>query len=250
MEYLLLEKKNNIGYLTINRPKQMNALSSAVLDELDAVVTDLETDDEVKAVIITGAGEKAFVAGADIQELHDAHCAEAIAFNRKGSMIFRRLEKMGKPVIAAINGYALGGGLELALACDIRIASEKASFSNPETGIGQIPGFGATQRLPRLVGTGMAKEIILSGRRLKAPEALAIGLVNRVVAPEELMPACEELAAMIMKNSPYAVAAAKKVIDEGIQMSLDEGLQLEWYMSGPLHETDEQKNRTAAFLKK
>jgi len=250
MEYLLLEKKDGIGYLTINRPKQLNALSSAVLEELDAAVTEIENDDEIRVVIVSGAGEKAFVAGADVQELHDAYCADAIAFNRKGSQIFRRIEKMPKPVIAAINGFALGGGLELALSCDIRIAAENAKFSNPETGLGQIPGFGATQRLPRLVGTGMAKEIILSGRMLRAPEALSIGLVNRVVAVEELMPACEELANMMLKNSPYALAAAKKVIDEGMQMSLDEGLQREWYMSGPLHETDEQKNRTQAFLDK
>jgi enoyl-CoA hydratase len=250
MEYLLLEKKGNIGYLTINRPKQLNALSSAVLDELDQAVTTLETDDEIRVVIITGAGEKAFVAGADVKELHDAYCAAAIAFNRKGSQIFRRLEKMGKPVIAAINGFALGGGLELALACDIRIAAENAKFSNPETGLGQIPGFGATQRLPRLVGTGMAKEIIFTGRMIKAPEALAIGLVNRVVPVDELMSTCEEMANMMLTKSQPALASAKKVIDEGIQMSLDEGLQLEWYMSGPLHETEEQKAFTQAFLDK
>ena len=250
MEYLLLEKKDSIGYLTINRPKQLNALSAAVLDELDEAVKVLETDDEIRVVIITGAGEKAFVAGADVKELHDAYCSDAIAFNRKGSMIFRRLEKMGKPVIAAINGYALGGGLELALSCDIRIAAENASFSNPETGLGQIPGFGATQRLPRLVGTGLAKEIIFSGRMIKAPEALSIGLVNRVVPVDELMTTCEDLAKMMLKKSQPALAAAKKVIDDGIQMSLDEGLQLEWYMTGPLHDTPEQKAFTQAFLDK
>lgn len=257
MEYLLLDKKDGIGYLTINRPKAMNALNSFVLDELDEAVKAIEADDEIKVVILSGAvnpdrpaHKQAFVAGADIQELHDAHCSDAIAFNRKGSMIFRRIEKMGKPFIAAINGFALGGGLELALACDIRIATDVSKFSNPETGLGQIPGFGATQRLPRLVGTGMAKEIILTGRMLKADEAYQIGLLNRVVAVEDLMATCEELAKMILEKSQPATAAAIKAIDEGIQMSLDEGLQLEWYMTGPLHDTEEQKNRTQAFLDK
>ena len=228
--------------------KQLNALNRDVLAELDQLITVLENDSDINVVIITGSGERAFVAGADVGDLAVLDGKGAIEFNSYGSIIFRKLEKMEKPVIAAVNGYALGGGLELALACDIRIASENASFSNPETGLGSIPGFGATQRLPRLIGTGYAKEIIYSGIRINAQEAYRIGLVNHVVPLPELIPACEELANKILKVSPIAVSYAKKSINEGMQVDLDTGLEIEWTNTGYCHDGPEHKPFINAFI--
>jgi enoyl-CoA hydratase len=247
-ELILFEKKNRIGYVTINRPKQLNALNRNVLGELDKLISKLETDTEIGVVIITGSGEKSFIAGADVSELAVLDGAGAIEFNSYGSKIFRRLEKLEKPIIAAVNGYALGGGLELALACDIRVASENASFGNPEVTLGSIPGFGATQRLPRLIGTGLAKEIIFTSDRIDAQEAYRIGLVNHVVSLAELMETCEKLAGKILQASPIALKYAKKTIDEGMQVDLDTGLKIEYTNTGFCHDGPEHKTYINAFI--
>lgn len=247
-ELILFEKKNRIGYVTINRPKQLNALNRNVLGELDKLISKLETDTEIGVVIITGSGEKSFIAGADVSELAVLDGAGAIEFNSYGSKIFRRLEKLEKPIIAAVNGYALGGGLELALACDIRVASENASFGNPEVTLGSIPGFGATQRLPRLIGTGLAKEIIFTSARIDAQEAYRIGLVNHVVSLAELMETCEKLAGKILQASPIALKYAKKTIDEGMQVDLDTGLKIEYTNTGFCHDGPEHKTYINAFI--
>ena len=248
MEYILYDNKEGVGYITINRPKQLNALNCAVLAEFSTLLDTLEKDTSLRVIIITGSGEKSFIAGADVSELAVLDGPGAIEFNSYGSKIFRRLEKLQVPTIAAINGYALGGGLELALACDIRVAAENASFANPETGLGSIPGFGATQRLPRLIGPGYAKEIICSGVRINAEEAHRIGLVNHVVPLEGLLEKCEEIAKRIMKTSAIAVGYAKKAIDEGLEMCLDEGLALEWNYTGDCHDGPEHKPYINAFI--
>ena len=250
MEYLLLEKKNNIGYLTINRPKQMNALSSAVLEELDAAVTQIENDDEIKAVIITGAGEKAFVAGADIGEMSTLTKAEGEAFGKKGNDVFRKIETFPIPVIAAINGFALGGGCEISMSCDIRICSDNAVFGQPEVGLGITPGFGGTQRLARIVGVGKAKEMIYGGRNIKADEAYRIGLVNNVYTIEELMPAAKKLASIIAANAPIAVRNCKKAINDGLDVDMDQAIVIEEKLFGDCFETEDQKYGMAFFLDK
>ncbi|MEL7610468.1 MAG: enoyl-CoA hydratase-related protein [Bacillota bacterium] len=244
---LLLTKQEGVGIVTFNRPERLNALNARTLELFDGAIAELEKDDAVRAVILTGTG-RAFIAGADIAELYAMDSSRAIGFNGRGSKIFRRLERMPKPVIAAVNGYALGGGLELALAADIRIASENAVFASPEAGLGQSPGFGGTQRLPRLVGIGLAKEMIFTCRKIDAFEALRIGLVNRVVPPDELMPAAMDMARKICEASPFSIATAKRAIDEGLTLPFDDALELECKLSGACHDTEEQKRRTLAFL--
>lgn len=220
MEFILYEVKDMVATITINRPKALNALNSQVLEELDATLdaVDLNT---VRCLILTGAGDKSFVAGADIGEMSTLTKAEGEAFGKKGNDVFRKLETFPIPVIAAINGFALGGGCEISMSCDIRICSENAVFGQPEAGLGITPGFGGTQRLARVVSVGMAKQLIYTARNIKADEAYRIGLVNAVYPAEELIPQAEKLAATIAKNAPIAVRNCKKAINDGLQTDMD-----------------------------
>lgn len=204
MTNVLLEKKGHIAVATINRPKALNALNSQVLEDIDQLVEQVKADDEIRALVITGSGEKAFVAGADIGEMSTLTKAEGEAFGKKGNDVFRKLETLPIPTIAAVNGFALGGGCELSMSCDIRLCADTAVFGQPEAGLGITPGFGGTQRLARLVGMGMAKQLIYTAKNIKADEALRIGLVNAVYLLEELMPAAEKMAETIAKNAPIA----------------------------------------------
>ena len=249
MQTIRYEKQDNIGIITINRPEALNALNSAVFDELEPLVGEIERDATLGALIITGEG-RSFVAGADIGEQCPMDLDAGRKWARRGSSVFRRLEKLEIPTIAAVNGFALGGGCELALACDIILASEKAKFGQPEVGLGIIPGFSGTQRLPRRVGIGKAKELIFSGKMIKADEAKAIGLVNEVCAPEALMDAALEMARSFTKNAPIAVKYAKACIDRGMQMDLDDGIALENEMFAMCYATADQKEGMTAFLEK
>ncbi|MBV7276175.1 short-chain-enoyl-CoA hydratase [Clostridiaceae bacterium UIB06] len=242
-------KEGKIGIVTLNRPKALNALNSETLRELDSAFDALHADKEILAVIITGEG-KAFVAGADISEMKDLNTIEGREFGILGNKVFRKLENMGKPIIAAINGFALGGGCELSMACDIRIASAKAKFGQPESGLGITPGFGGTQRLPRLVGEGMAKELIFTGKIVDAKEALRIGLVNRVVEPEQLMDEVKALANTIAAQAPIAVKLCKTAINRGMQCDIDTGIAYEAEVFGQCFSTDDQKEGMTAFIEK
>ena len=226
MTNVLLEKKGNIAVATINRPKALNALNSQVLEDLNELVDLVSADEEIRALVLTGSGEKAFVAGADIGEMSTLTKSGGEAFGKKGNDVFRKLETMPIPTIAAVNGFALGGGCELSMSCDIRLCADTAVFGQPETGLGITPGFGGTQRLARLVSPGMAKQLIYSAKNIKADEALRIGLVNAVYPLEELMPAAEKLAETIAKNAPIAVRACKKAINEGLQVDMEAVRQL------------------------
>lgn len=249
MEFVTYEAEGQIGLITICRPKALNALNSAVLGELDEVLdnVDLQT---IRALILTGAGEKSFVAGADIAEMSSLTKAEGEAFGKKGNDVFRKLEKFPIPVIAAVNGFALGGGCEIAMSCDIRICSDNAMFGQPETGLGITPGFGGTQRLARLIGAGMAKEMIYAARNISAEDAYRIGLVNKVYPQEELMPAARKLAESIARNAPIAVRNSKKAIDEGLQTDIDQAIVIEEKMFGDCFETADQKEGMGAFLER
>ncbi|MDT8715498.1 short-chain-enoyl-CoA hydratase [Clostridium sp. 19966] len=247
---VILEKDGKVAVVTINRPKALNALNSETLKDLDVVITELENDDEIYAVILTGAGEKAFVAGADITEMKDLNTVAGRKFSILGNRVFRRLENLEKPVIAAVGGFALGGGCELSLACDIRIASEKAKFGQPEVGLGITPGFGGTQRLARLVGTGVAKELIYTAKVIKADEALRIGLVNKVVEPEKLMEEAKAMAQTIAANAPLAVKFSKVAINRGIQTDIDTALMYEAEAFGECFSTEDQKEGMTAFVEK
>ena len=249
MEFVLYEQKGAVGVITISREKALNALNSTVLEELDKTL-DAVNLDEVRALILTGAGEKSFVAGADIGEMSSLTKAEGEAFGKKGNDVFRKLETFPIPVIAAINGFALGGGCEIAMSCDIRICSENAVFGQPEVGLGITPGFGGTQRLARLVGAGMAKQMIYTARNIKADEAFRIGLVNAVYPAEELMPAAEKMAADIAKNAPIAVRNCKKAINEGLDVDMDAAIVIEEKLFGDCFETEDQKYGMAFFLDK
>lgn len=249
MEFIVYEQKGAVGVLTINREKALNALNSAVLQELEDTLNTVNLS-EVRCLILTGAGQKSFVAGADIGEMSTLTKAEGEAFGKKGNDIFRKLETFPIPVIAAINGFALGGGCEISMSCDIRICSDNAVFGQPEVGLGITPGFGGTQRLPRLVGEGMAKQMIYSGRNIKADEAYRIGLVNAVYPIEELMPAAEKLAAGIAKNAPIAVRNCKKAINDGMQTDMDQAIVIEEKLFGGCFESYDQKEGMAAFLEK
>jgi enoyl-CoA hydratase len=249
-ENLLVDRDGPIAILTVNRPKALNAMNQATLRELRAAMEALDADPGVGVVIVTGGGEKAFVAGADISEMAAFGPQQAEEHARRGQAVVAAFERARKPTIAAINGYALGGGLELALACDIRIASENAQVGLPEVSLGTIPGFGGTQRLSRIVGTGVAKELVLTGRRVKADEALRIGLVNRVVPQAELMETAKQMARDILANGPYAVRLAKEVIDRGAQVDRDHGLDIEQKAFGLTFATHDQKEGMRAFLEK
>lgn len=249
MDFVLFEQKGAVGVITINREKALNALNSQVLDELNATL-DAVNQDEVRCLILTGTGEKSFVAGADIGEMSTLTKAEGEAFGKKGNDVFRKLETFPIPVIAAVNGFALGGGCEISMSCDIRICSENAVFGQPEVGLGITPGFGGTQRLARLVGAGMAKQMIYSARNIKADEAYRIGLVNAVYPIEELMAAAEKMAAGIAKNAPIAVRNCKKAINEGLQVDMDKAIVIEEKLFGDCFESYDQKEGMTAFLEK
>ena len=249
-ENLLYEKRNGIGYVTINRPDKVNALNRKTMEELFECFQDIEKDDEVRAVILTGAGEKAFVGGADINELAVLTPVEGKEMSVRGQKILDMIEHLGKPVIGAINGYALGGGCELALACTLRVASENARLGQPEVKLGLMPGYGGTQRLPRLVGKGRALEILLSGEPISASEAYRIGLVNQVVAAPDLMATAEKLAQKIMANAPLAVKFALEAVDHGLEMPEAEGQFLEATLFALCCTTADMKEGTRAFLEK
>ena len=247
MDYILYEQKGQTGIITINREKALNALNSQVLDELNTTL-DAVNLDEVRCLILTGAGTKSFVAGADIGEMSTLTKAEGEAFGKKGNDVFRKIETFPIPVIAAVNGFALGGGCEISMSCDIRICSDNAVFGQPEAGLGITPGFGGTQRLARLVGAGMAKQMIYTARNIKADEAYRIGLVNAVYTQEELLPAAEKMAAGIAKNAPIAVRNCKKAINEGLDLDMDAAVALEEKLFGDCFESEDQKYGMAFFL--
>ncbi len=249
MEFVLYEVKGQVGIITINREKALNALNSTVLDELNATLDAVDLK-EIRCLILTGAGEKSFVAGADIGEMSTLTKAEGEAFGKKGNDVFRKLETFPIPVIAAVNGFALGGGCEISMSCDIRICSENAVFGQPEVGLGITPGFGGTQRLARIVGPGMAKQMIYTARNIKADEALRIGLVNAVYPQAELMAAAEKMAAGIAKNAPIAVRNCKKAINDGLEVGMDEAVVIEEKLFGDCFETEDQKYGMAFFLDK
>ena len=249
MEFVLYEQKGQYAIITINRERALNALNSTVLDELNETLDNVNLD-EVRCLILTGAGQKSFVAGADIGEMSTLTKAEGEAFGKKGNDVFRKLETFPIPVIAAINGFALGGGCEISMSCDIRICSENAVFGQPEVGLGIPPGFGGTQRLARLVGEGMAKQMIYTARNIKADEAYRIGLVNAVYAQEELMPAAEKMASTIAKNAPIAVRNCKKAINDGMQVDMDQAIVIEEKLFGDCFESEDQRYGMAFFLDK
>ncbi len=249
MEFVRYEAEGQIGILTIDRPKALNALNSQVLDDLNEALDQVDVD-VIRALIITGAGEKSFVAGADIAQMSGLTKAEGQAFGKKGNDTFRRIETFPIPVIAAVNGFALGGGCEIAMSCDIRICSENAMFGQPEVGLGITPGFGGTQRLARIVPVGIAKEMIYSARNIKADEAYRIGLVNHVYPIEELIPAAKKLAANIAKNGPIAVRNSKKAINEGLAVDMDRAIVIEEELFGDCFETHDQREGMGAFLEK
>jgi enoyl-CoA hydratase len=251
MEYknIVLQKEDKVAVLTISRPKALNALNSETLKELDLAIDEIANDDEVYAVIITGAG-KAFVAGADIAEMKDLDVLGGRRFGNLGNKVFRKLETLEKPVIAAVNGFALGGGCELSMACDIRIASVKAKFGQPEVGLGITPGFGGTQRLSRLVGLGMAKELIYTAKIINAEEALRIGLVNKVVALEDLLVEAKALANTIAGQAPIAVSLCKAAINKGMQLDIDSALSYESEIFGECFSTEDQSSGMTAFIEK
>ncbi len=246
---LLFEVRDGIAVLTINRPDKLNALNDQVMLELGDAAERIATEPDIKGAILTGAGPKSFVAGADIADL-SRQGLDGKARAQRGQAVLRRLETCGKPVIAAINGFALGGGCELAMACHIRIASENAKFGQPEVKLGIAPGYGGTQRLPRLVGKGVAMQLILTGEMIDAREAYRIGLVNKVVPAADLLAESEKLMRGILAMGPLAVRLAMEAVDQGLEMTLDEGLLLEANHFGLLAATEDMKEGTAAFLEK
>jgi len=249
-EHLLVEKKDKIAYVTLNRPEVLNALNAALMAELDCVLDGIAGDESVSVMILTGAGEKAFAAGADISEINRKDALTGVAMAVNGQRILRRLETMGKPSIAAVNGFALGGGCEIAMACTIRIASEKARFGQPEVNLGVIPGYAGTQRLCRIVGRGVAMELILTGRIIDAGEALRIGLVTQVVPPADLLTTAEKTAKTLVAKGPLALRAAMEVVNRGHDLDFDDACALEAQMFGVLCATEDMKEGTTAFLEK
>jgi enoyl-CoA hydratase len=247
---LILEKREKIAILTINRPKALNALNTETLLELALAINDIAKDDEILVVVINGGGEKSFIAGADISEMKEKNADEGRKFGILGNVVFRRLETLDKPVIAAIQGFALGGGCELSLSCDIRIASTKAKFGQPEVGLGITPGFGGTQRLARLIGVGKAKELIFTGKVINAEEALKMGLVNSVEDPEDLMKETLNLANCIASQAPIAVKLSKAAINRGLQCDIDTGLMYESEIFAQCFATEDQREGMSAFLER
>ncbi|MCI0349164.1 MAG: enoyl-CoA hydratase-related protein [Acidobacteriales bacterium] len=250
MENVRFEKKNSIAYVTIDRPKVLNALNMQTIGELREVFTQLKDDAEVRVVLLTGAGEKAFVAGADINELQKNNPVEAKAYTHRGQAVLELIENLGKPVIACINGFALGGGCELALACTMRLASENAKLGQPEVKLGIIGGYGGTQRLPRLVGKGLALQMLLTGEMISAQEAHRIGLVNEVVPAALLISRAEDIAKKIIANGPLAIQYTLEAVNKGMEMPLHEGLFLEATLFAVACSTEDKKEGTTAFLEK
>jgi len=247
---VLYETKGPIAYVTVNRPEVLNALDSDTWGDLERAFEEALEDPAVRGVILTGAGEKAFIAGADISELAEITAVEAQKSSHFGQSVLDLIENLGKPVIAAVNGFALGGGCETAMACTIRIASEKAKFGQPEVTLGLLPGGGGTQRLPRLVGKGRALQLILSGEIISAQEAYRIGLVNEVVPPAELIPRAEAILHRILANAPIAIRLSLEAVNKGVETSQDEGLALEASFFGLCAGTEDKKEGTTAFLAK
>jgi len=249
-ENLKVETAGGIRRITINRPEKLNALNVATVGELARLVEATETDKKVNAVVITGAGEKAFVAGADISELATLGPVEAKEFAIRGQEVFRAIERLRVPVVAAVNGFALGGGCELAMACHMRVASSNAVFGQPEVKLGLIPGYGGTQRLPRLVGKGRAMELLLTGRNVKAEEAGKIGLANVVCEPDELDAVVSDLLASILANGPLAVGSCIEAVNSGLEMGLDDACLLEATLFGVGASSDQMREGTTAFLER
>jgi len=249
-ENLLYEKRDGIAFVTFNRPKVLNALNRRTMEELREILLDAKNDDSVRVLILTGAGEKSFVAGADIGELAEQTPVRGKEFSLFGQGVVHLLEAMGKPSICAINGFALGGGCEVAMACSIRLASKTAKLGQPEVKLGIIPGYGGTQRLARLCGKGVAHELCLTGEMITADEAMRIGLVNHVYEPTELLPAAEAMAKKIIANAPVAVKYAMEAVERGIEMPQEEGLFLEATLFGLSCATEDMREGTKAFLEK
>jgi len=247
---ILFEKKNSIAYVTVNRPKVLNALNMATMEELRTAFHDIKSDAGVRVVILTGAGEKAFIAGADIGELAQNTGPAAKEYTLRGQSVVNLIENLGKPVIACINGFALGGGCEIAMACTMRLASETAKLGQPEVKLGIIPGYGGTQRLPRLVGKGIAMQLLLTGEMITAQEAYRIGLVNEVTASADLIPRAETIAQKIIANGPLAVQYTMEAVNKGMETPLAEGLYIEAARFGVASVTEDKKEGTAAFLEK
>jgi enoyl-CoA hydratase/carnithine racemase len=250
LENVLYEKKGAIAYVTVNRPKVLNALNAGTLQDLRAAFEDARDDDAVRGVILTGAGGKAFVAGADISELARVTAVEAAEMTSNGQAITTLIENLGKPVIAAVNGFALGGGCELAMACTVRLATAAARFGQPEVKLGVIPGYGGTQRLPRLVGRGRALQLILAGDTIGAEEAYRIGLVNEIVSAGELLARAETILQQIFGNAPLAVKFALQAVNKGLETSQAEGLVIESSLFAICAATEDKKEGTSAFLEK
>ncbi len=249
-ENLIFEKKEHVGTLTFNRPKVLNALNRQTMDELDAALTEAGNDKDLRVLILTGAGDKAFIAGADINELARMTPMTGPGTSLYGQGVLHKLETLGKPSIAAVNGFALGGGCELALACSIRLASRTAKFGQPEVKLGIIPGYGGSQRLSRLCGKGVAHELCLSGEMISAEEAQRIGLVNHVYEPGELLAAAQSLAKKIAANAPVAVQLTMEAIERGLEMPQEQGLFLEASLFGMSCATEDMREGTKAFLEK
>jgi enoyl-CoA hydratase/carnithine racemase len=249
-ENILLEKKNSIAYVTVNRPKVLNALNMATMEELRAAFTDIKSDTAIRVGILTGSGEKAFIAGADISELAKHDAVSGKEYTHRGQSVLDLIENLGKPVIACINGFALGGGCEIAMACTMRLASSNAKLGQPEVKLGIIPGYGGTQRLPRLVGKGVAMQLVLTGEMISADDAYRIGLVNEVTAPGDLIPRAEALAQKIIANAPLAIQYAMEAVNHGLDLTLVEGLYLEATLFGVCCATQDKTEGTTAFLEK
>ena len=248
MQNILVERHGSIAVLTVNRPRALNALNTETLTKLEHALREIEADDSARVLIVTGTGQKAFIAGADIGEMADLDAKGAKRFAAVAHRAFNALDDLRVPTIAAINGYALGGGLELALCCDIRLAAEGAKVGQPEVTLGITPGFGGTQRLARTIGVGMAKQLIYTARNIKAPEALRIGLVNAVYPAEELMGAAKKMASIIAANAPIAVRNCKKAINDGLQTDIESGIEIEEKLFGDCFETEDQRYGMAFFL--
>ncbi|MCC6476537.1 enoyl-CoA hydratase/isomerase family protein [bacterium] len=249
-ENLTLEFENGIALLTIARPKALNALSNATLDEMESALDEIERNESARAVVITGSGEKSFVAGADISEIHKLDAKSGLAYSERGNALFYRIETFSRPVVAAVNGFALGGGCELSMACHVRLASEKAKFGQPEIGLGIIPGFGGTQRLPRLIGPGRALDLLMTGRMIDAATALAWGLVTEIIAPENLLSRAKELAAQLGAKPRVALTLIREAVRVGVPLEIGDALRVEADLFSKSCGTYDKTEGTAAFLEK